>query len=147
MTGQLKAIGLDAQVKVVPPNTFFGIPSVPSTDPEIAWYPWNELIPDASDWIGQLFDGRLINPSHNNDWSMFNVPSINTAISAAEALPLGKSRDAAWAALDKNIVVNYAAVVPYGNPVQVYSFSSRINTKCFTQFVGGQALLSNLCLK
>jgi len=147
LVNQLNAIGLDAKVNVVPSNTFFGVPSVPSTDPESSWYPWNELIPDASDWIGQLFDGRLINDQHNEDWSMFNVPSINTAISAAEVLPLGKARDAAWAALDKKLVVDYAAVVPYGNPVQIAVFSSRINARCYTQFVSGAVLLSNLCAK
>ena len=147
LQSQLKAIGLVPSVKVVPSATFFNVPSVPSTDPDISWYPWNELIPDASDWIGQLFDGRLINYSHNEDWSMFNDPAINTAISAAEALPFGPARDAAWAALDQELVVNQAAVVPYANPVQVAVFSPRMNPACFTQFVGGTALLSNFCLK
>jgi peptide/nickel transport system substrate-binding protein len=147
LSGQLKAIGPDASVKVVPSSTFFGVPNVPSTDPEISWYPWNELIPDASDWIGQLFDGRLINQSHNEDWSMFNDPTINKEITAAEALPLGSARDAAWAALDQELVVKQAAVVPYANPIQIAVFSSRISTRCYTQFVGGGPLLSNFCLK
>jgi hypothetical protein len=62
-------------------------------------------------------------------------------------LPLGKARDAAWAALDRKIVVNYAAVVPYGNPVQIAVFSPRMNTHCYTQFVSGAILLTNLCAK
>ena len=147
LDNQLNAIGLNASVNIVPPSTFFGVPSNPKTDPQISWFPWNELIPDASDWIGQLFNGQLINYSHNEDWSMFNVASINKQIATAEALPLGSARDAAWAALDRALVVNYAAVVPYGNPVQVFVFSKSINTHCFTTFVGGEALLSNFCSK
>ena len=147
LVGQLKAIGLDASVRVVPTTTFFGVPSVPANDPEISWFPWNELIPDASDWIGQILDGRLINQSHNNDWSMFNDPTINQRISAAEALPLGSARDAAWASLDQDLVTKHAAVVPYANPINVATFSSRMNTDCYTQFVGQEALLSNFCLK
>jgi peptide/nickel transport system substrate-binding protein len=147
LANQLKAIGLDASINVVPSSTFFNVPSVPSTDPEISWYPWNELIPDASDWIGQLFDGRLINNQHNEDWSMFNDPAINSQISAAEALPLGSARDAAWAALDQELIVKQAAVAPYGNPVQIAVFAPRISTACYSEFIGSQALLSNFCLK
>jgi peptide/nickel transport system substrate-binding protein len=147
LTDKLNQIGFNAKVNVVPASTFFGVPSVPSTDPESSWYPWNELIPDASDWIGQLFDGRLINPSHNNNWSMFNDPGINTKITAAEALPFGAARDAAWAALDRTLVVNHAAVVPYGNPVLIAVFAPRLDPRCYTQFVGGDALFSNFCLK
>ena len=147
VVGQMKAIGLDAVVKVVPGSTFFGVAGVPATMTESEWYPWNELIPDASDWIGQLFDGRLIDPSHTVNWSLFNNSAINKRITAASALPIGSARDRAWAALDRDIMVRYAVVAPYGNPVRVNVFSKRINTRCYTQFVGIEALLSNFCQK
>ncbi len=146
LSNQLKLIGLNATIKVIPSQTYFGIPSVPATDPAIAWYPWNEVIPDASDWIGQLFDGRLINNSHNNNWGMVNEPDINRAIDAASSLSLGQARNSAWAALDR-AAVEKALVVPYGNPVQVAVFSKRINPACYQQFQAEANLMSNLCLK
>lgn len=147
LANQLKLIGLVPSIKVIPSSTFYGVPSIPSTDPNISWYPWNELIPDASDWIGQLFDGTLINPAHNEDWSMFNDPAVNKEITTAESLPVGSARDQAWAALDRKIVAEQAAVVPYANPIKIAVLAPRIDPGCFTQFVGGQALLSNFCLK
>jgi peptide/nickel transport system substrate-binding protein len=147
LVGQLNAIGLVAEVKVIPGSTFFGVAGVPETMTESSWYPWNELIPDASDWIGQLFDGRLIDPSRTVNWSLFNDPAYNKKIDVAAALPIGPARDAAWAALDQEIMVKHAAVVPYANPVRVNVFSKRINTRCYTQFVGVEPLLSNFCAK
>ena len=147
LADQLNTIGLVASVDVAPTSTFFGVASVPKTDPQIEWYPWNELIPDASNWIGAMFNGQLINSEDNKDWSMFNVPSVNNQIIAASELPLGKARDAAWAALDYELVVKDAVVAPYGNPVWVAVFSKRMNPRCYTEFVGGEALFSNFCLK
>lgn len=70
---------------------------------------WASDWPSGSTIIPQLFDGRSL--STNPTWTWLNAKPVNTRIAQLEKLPAEKAAPG-WAALDKQIMTDYAPVVP-----------------------------------
>jgi peptide/nickel transport system substrate-binding protein len=73
---------------------------------------WGKDFPDAQTLLQPTFSGAAITPSYNANTSLLNVPSVNRAIAAAAAVPVGPRRAAAWARVN-TLVVGQAPAVPY----------------------------------
>ena len=55
--------------------------------------------------------GQTIQPSFNTNASQLNVPSINAAMSRAEALTDPRARAGAWAAVDRKVTAQAPAIL------------------------------------
>jgi len=114
-TGQLvqanlKAIGLDVEVK---PYTFAVLIDKTGTRGEpfdIEWIGWIADYPDPYDFINILLDGRTIGPKNNINSSYFNMPAYNKKMDAAARLR-GDARYRAYGNLDIDITRNQSPLV------------------------------------
>ena len=77
--------------------------------PNVGWF---KDFSDPQTLLGPTFDGKLILPQNNSNWSQLDVPEINDAISKAEVLIDPAERNTAWAAIDKQIT-EQAPAIPY----------------------------------
>lgn len=72
---------------------------------------WLKDFPDAEPMLRPVFDGTAISPSGNNtNFSQLDDPRINAAMAAAQPLS-GAARARAWAAIDR-MILDQAAAVP-----------------------------------
>jgi len=75
--------------------------------PNVGW------IPDFGDpqtVLDLTFNGKFIEPTGNVNWGQTNVPAINQAMTAAEALVGLPDRASAWAKIDDQLVEDAAAI-------------------------------------
>ncbi len=80
---------------------------------DLTWGDWIADWPNASTVLPTLFDGRQIKklPQSNNDLSYLNDPKVNAQIDKIGKMTDIKQRNAAYGALDEQILKD-AAVVP-----------------------------------
>ncbi|HEY5430347.1 MAG TPA: ABC transporter substrate-binding protein [Solirubrobacteraceae bacterium] len=115
MASVLQSLGYNATVKTLDEGIYYDTVAAEATDPQVSYNDWNQDFPEADDFIEGMNDGNEISNVGNNDTSNLNVPSINARIEAVKKLPLGSARDADWAALDAEIMRDYAPLVPFLN--------------------------------
>jgi len=94
---------------------------------------------DPFDYMNVLFDGSKIQAANNNDYSYFNNADFNKKLTAASALS-GAARGKAYAALDKELMVKYAPVVPYLISTNRYFVSSRTKNWIYSTYFGAPYL-------
>jgi peptide/nickel transport system substrate-binding protein len=70
---------------------------------------WNKDFSDGQTMLSPTFNGKNIIPEGNSNWPQLDDPQINKAIDDAELLPKDQ-RPAAWAAIDKMVVAQAAAL-------------------------------------
>ncbi len=90
---------------------------------------------DPFDYLNVLFDGRHIQAANNNNYAYFNNASFNKGLDHAASLS-GAARAKAYAALDKELMVKYAPVVPYLIPTNTYFTSSRVKNWIYSTYFG-----------
>jgi peptide/nickel transport system substrate-binding protein len=108
----LKNLGFPTKFTAVGAATMFAkYCNVPKEEvtvcPSVAW------IVDFADPQANLnvtFNGKYIVETSNVNWSQANIPKINAAMTAAENIPIGAARNAAWAKIDKELVEEAVAV-------------------------------------
>jgi peptide/nickel transport system substrate-binding protein len=71
---------------------------------------WIADFSDPQTVLNITFNGKSIEPTGNNNWGQVNVPALNTAMTAAEAVKGKAARGAAWAKIDEQLVHDAAAV-------------------------------------
>ena len=72
---------------------------------------WIADWPGGDSIIPELFDGRKIKAQNNHDYDYFTNADVSKEIDRVNNLPIDK-QGAAWAALDKKIMTEYAPNVP-----------------------------------
>jgi peptide/nickel transport system substrate-binding protein len=105
-------LGFKTHFVLVDSSTMYGkYCGVPSEEidvcPSVGW------IADFADpqaVLNLAFNGHLITPSGNSNWSQTDVPSINAAMAAAEDLTGEQARATAWAQIDVALVKEAAAI-------------------------------------
>ena len=70
---------------------------------------------DPFDYLNVLFDGRKIQAANNNNYAYFNNASFNKGLDHAASLS-GSARAAAYAQLDKDLMVEVRACRPVPPP-------------------------------
>jgi peptide/nickel transport system substrate-binding protein len=109
---QLAKLGFKTRVRYVPDDALFtnwcSVPAkrVLSCGSGIAWL---KDFPDPQPMLQPVFDGRRIAPTGNNNFSEFDDPTINAAMTRAQVLT-GQARKDAWGKIDEQIVGQAAAV-------------------------------------
>jgi peptide/nickel transport system substrate-binding protein len=149
-TGQLveanlKAIGLDVQVK---PYSFTVLIDKTGTRGEpfdLYWIGWIADYPDPFDFINILLDGRTIGPKNNINTAYFNLPAYNRKMDAAARLT-GDARYRAYGTLDIDITRNQSPLVVLYNQNMREFISDRVGCPTYSNAWGGLNLVM-LCPK
>lgn len=137
----LARIGLDVEVKGIPPPAYFSRLQAPDEPFDIAHLSWAADYADPFSFVNLQFDGRFIGGSNN---SRFNSPTYNRLMRQAARLR-GRARDRAYGRLDVTIARNAAPMVVFSNPNALTLVSKRVDPRCV---VLRPALdLTALCLK
>jgi peptide/nickel transport system substrate-binding protein len=71
---------------------------------------WGADFADGQAVLDLTFNGKNIIPSGNNNWGQVNDPAINAAMERAELLTGQQARAKAWAAIDRQLVADAAAI-------------------------------------
>ena len=107
-------------------------------DFDIARAGWCADYFDPFDYINVLLDGRTIQAANNVNFAYLNSAALNSAMDKAAALS-GSARAAAYAALDLNIMKNYAPWAPYSVLNDVFFTSSRVGNWVYQPYFGEPA--------
>lgn len=110
----LKDLGFTTRFTLVESATMYGkYCTVPKEEidvcPSVSWL---ADFADPQAVLGPTFNGKLISPTGNVNWSQTDVPRINSAIAAAELVSGAEPRAKAWAKIDDELVQD-AAAIPY----------------------------------
>ena len=87
---------------------------------------WGSDWPDAGTVLPLLFDGRKITPTGNNNVAYFNDDSVNAEMDRIQTIVDEKERQAAWGALDKRIMTEFAPVIPVNYDAQYGLVGSKV---------------------
>lgn len=90
---------------------------------------------DPFDYLNVNFDGRTISDTGNVNYFYFNSPKFNAKMDHAASLS-GKERYAAYAKLDKELVVKYAPLVPLYVTNSRYLTSKRVKNYIYSTYYG-----------
>jgi peptide/nickel transport system substrate-binding protein len=109
----LARIGITVNVSPIDAANYFSTLDNTKNQYDMAWMDWIADWPNASTVLPVLFDGRQIKklPQSNQDISYLNDPAINSQIDKIGKMTDISARNAAYGALDKQIV-SQASVVP-----------------------------------
>jgi peptide/nickel transport system substrate-binding protein len=115
MASVLNSLGYKATVKTLDEGVYYDTVAAQKSDPQVQYNDWNEDFPEDEDFLDTMLNGEKITDVGNTDESNLNVPSVNKALDAARAMPLGDARNAAWAKIDATAMRDYAPMVPFLN--------------------------------
>ncbi|PWI43939.1 ABC transporter substrate-binding protein [Streptomyces sp. ICBB 8177] len=109
----LSQIGITVNVTPIDAGSYFSTIQNTKNQYDMSWVDWIADWPNASTVLPVLFDGRQIAklPQANQDVSYLNDPKIEAALDAASKMSDINQRNAAYGALDKEIM-QQANVVP-----------------------------------
>src|SRR5262249_14337236 len=150
LQGQLKKIGWNAGIRELAGANYFTIMGNQSTKAQIGDNNWIEDYPYPTDWFNTLQNGENITQVHNNNYGNVDFPSINKEIDHLGHLPpaqaLSQSTDAAWAKVDRDLMVKYASTAPFLNGITTSFLSSKMYPPCDV-FDDYSDDLAQFCLK
>lgn len=143
----LKQIGIDAEVKLLPRAQQFTNAGNPKTaEYDLTIERWGADYADPYDFINILLDGaQVTNPQHNN-YAYFNVAKYNKAMTAASLL-VGTKRGSAYAALDGLLMREDPPWAPLINNNDRSFMSGRVGCIVINEAHGSGPLLNTICVK
>ncbi len=143
----LKQIGLDAEIKLLPRAQQFTDAGNPKTATyDLTIERWGADYADPYDFINILLDGAQVTNTQHNNYAYWNVEKYNKQMAEASLL-VGANRGAAYAALDGAIMKDNPPWAPLVNSTDRIFLSSRVGCVTINQAQGTGPLLNVLCLK
>ena len=143
----LNKIGLKATIKVIDGSIYWTTVGNQATKAQIGFADWFQDYPHPLDWFDVLLNGTRITQTHNNNYSNYNNPKVNTEIASLKKEPtLSDAVNARWATLDETIMKD-AAWAPYANRQFTDFFSTKVDTSCYINHVLYQFDFSRICMK
>ena len=101
----LKQIGIDAEVKLLPRAQQFGTAKIRSkADYDFTLEAWGADYNDPYDFLNILLDGSQIDTNGNNNYAYYNNPKFNKQMQQASLL-FGNARATAYQKLDRDMMV------------------------------------------
>ena len=140
----LKAIGIDVQVKEFPYGVLFAKAATPGEPFDIVLSGWLSDYVDPFNFLNVLLDGSGIKSHANSNWAYFNDPAYNRKLRSASTLA-GPHRYRTYGALDADLARNAAPLVAFANYARRDFFSARIGCQVYQPVYGFD--LAALCLK
>jgi peptide/nickel transport system substrate-binding protein len=123
----LTKLGFNAKLKEINADTYTQLIGNQSTpDLDTGWYDWFEDYPHPNDYFQPLLAGESILPSGNTNFSMTDIPALNTKIKTLGEETLGPEQEAGYAALDQEFM-EQAPLAPYGTRTVTTFVSSAID--------------------
>jgi peptide/nickel transport system substrate-binding protein len=135
MEFNLKQMGLKYNDVPTPGTVYYNTLETKGTSYNIARAGWCADYFDPFDYINVLLDGRSIQANNNTDMSYLNAPALNTAMDKAASLS-GKARADAYAALDLQVMRDYAPWVPYEIANDRFYVSKRVGNWIYSTYFG-----------
>jgi ABC-type oligopeptide transport system substrate-binding subunit len=89
---------------------------------------WCSDYPDPYEWINRLFDGNLLKPENNVNWSYMDLPKWNRRMEAAARL-VGPRRFRVYGQLDLDLMRRVAPVAVERTYNNQYFFSDRVDPR------------------
>ncbi len=144
----LKQIGIDAEVKLLPRAQQFTNAGNPKTnDYDMTIERWGADYADPYDFINILLDGTQVTNPQQNDYAYFNIAKYNKQMMAASLL-VGSARGTAYATLDAAMMKNDPPWAPLVNSNDRSFMSQRLGCITINQATGGAGPLLNVaCIK
>jgi peptide/nickel transport system substrate-binding protein len=142
----LEAAGFKITTKAIDPSNFYTEVSRKDNPYDIYLGGWGSDWPSASTVIPPLFDGRKITPTGNTNLSYFNDASVNAEMDRIATLSDPKASQAAWAALDKKIMTDFAPVIPVNYDANYAMTGSKVGN-AFSSDAYGWTALTNIYVK
>lgn len=121
----LKEAGFDPVVKAVESTSYYDQVGQIDNQFDVMWYGWSPDWPAAYTLIQPLFDGTTIADNAPNV-SQLNVGWVNTAIKKDSTITDTTKENAAWAALDKEIMAKEAPIIPETYQRRYYLYGSKV---------------------
>ncbi len=119
----LKEIGFNAKLKILNGSVYFDvIGSNKTANLDTGWSDWFEDYPHPNDFFDILLNGDNITTVHNNNYAVYDNPSVNSEITKLGHADFSDSVQSQYAALDKKIM-DEAPWAPYGSR-QLSTFTS-----------------------
>jgi peptide/nickel transport system substrate-binding protein len=137
----LARIGLDVEVKGLPPDGYFERLASPNEPWDIAFSPYQADYVDPYSFLNLQFDGRFIGA---NNVSRFDSPRYNRLLRHAARLQ-GRARDRAYGRLDVQLARDAAPMIAFQNPNEPTLVSRRVDPRCIV--VRPALDLTAVCLK
>ena len=144
----LKQIGIDAEVKLLPRAQQFTNAGNPKTnDYDMTIERWGADYADPYDFINILLDGTQVTNPQQNNYAYFNIAKYNKQMMAASLL-VGSARGTAYATLDAAMMKNDPPWAPLVNSNDRSFMSQRLGCITINQATGGAGPLLNVaCIK
>ena len=143
----LKQIGIDAEVKLLPRAQQFTNAGNPKTaDFDLTVERWGADYADPYDFVNILLDGKQVTQPQHNNYAYFNVAKYNRQMTAASLLT-GPNRGAAYAALDGAMMRTDPPWAPLVNSNDRVFLSSRVGCITINEAQGSGPLLNVVCIK
>ncbi|WP_306214445.1 ABC transporter substrate-binding protein [Actinoplanes sp. RD1] len=112
--------GITVKLNVIDVSTYYETIGTPSQQHDAAITGWcPDWASSASTFLPPLFDGRLITAKGNQNLAQINDDAVNKAIDAAKNQTDLAAANAAWGALDKQIL-QLAPIVPLNVENRIY---------------------------
>ena len=147
LQGVLKAIGLNATLKEIHAAVYWTTVGNQATKSQIGFADWFQDYPHPLDWFDVLLNGDRITQTHNNNYSNFDDPAVNSKIEELKKQPtLTASVNSQWASVDK-MAMQQAAWAPYINQQGIDTFNSDIDLGCYVFNVLYQFDFATICHK
>jgi peptide/nickel transport system substrate-binding protein len=140
-------LGFKAKLKIIDAAVYWTTIGNQKTAAQIGFADWFQDYPHPLDWFDVLLNGTRITDTHNNNYSDFDDPAVNSKIAELKQKPeLNAALNSQWAALDAEIMKK-AGWAPYVNRQFTDFFSKNIDTGCYVNHVLYQFDFSRICMK
>jgi peptide/nickel transport system substrate-binding protein len=132
LANQLGKIGYKPKLHLLSHQVYFQTIGNQATKAQAMFTDWYQDYPHPLDWFDVLLNGNRITKTHNNNPGNVNVPSVNKEIEALKKIStITPEVNARWAAVDRDLMVNFATTVPYMNKSSTDFFSNRMDMSCY----------------
>jgi peptide/nickel transport system substrate-binding protein len=137
----LARIGLDVEIRGIPPQAYANRVQGGSEPYDLAYLPWAADYADPYSFVNLLLDGRFIGVTN---WARFDSPTHNRLMRQAARLQ-GRARDDAYGRLDVQLARATAPLVAFANANELTLVSKRVDPRCVVLRPGLD--LTAVCLK
>jgi peptide/nickel transport system substrate-binding protein len=147
LTDVLNSIGLKAKEKIINSGVYWSTVGNQATKAQIGFADWFQDYPHPLDWIDVLLNGDRITQTHNNNYSNYDNPSVNSKIAALKKEPtLTDSVNGQWGTLDDTIMKD-APWAPFMNRQFTDFFNADMDLSCYVNHVLYQFDFATICKK
>jgi peptide/nickel transport system substrate-binding protein len=150
VASQLTKMGYQATVKLLAHGVYFTTIGNQATKAQAGYADWYQDYPNPIDWFDVLYNGNRITQTHNNNYGNSDFASVNKLIEKLKNSPTTTAaQNGLWAKVDSDLVVKYAATVPYINRsgTDFFSKKMKLSGSCYQFHVLYQWDFSTSCQK